>query len=150
MIIDCLDNIEFYKSFNNDFYEGLKFIKNASPDINLGSYPLTSTAKALVMEYETKQGENGFGYEAHKHLIDIQYCIAGTELIPWCYLDKLKSYTEYDPEKDVTFYSMQKEMGNVIIGNGVFAVFYPADAHAPVFCTNQPEKIKKIVIKVNI
>ena len=150
MIIDSLDNIEFYKLFNNDFYEGLKFIKNAPPEIALGSYPLTSTAKALVMEYETKQGENGFGYEAHKHLIDIQYCISGTELIPWCYLDKLKSYTEYDPEKDVTFYSMQKEMGRVIIGNGVFAVFYPADAHAPVFCTNQPEKIKKIVIKVSV
>ena len=150
MITDSLDNIEFYKSFNNDFYEGLKFIKNASPDIELGSYPLTETAKALVMEYETKKDENGFGYEAHKHLIDIQYCIKGTEMIPWCYLDTLKPYTAYDPEKDVTFYSMQKEMGNVIIGNNVFAVFYPADAHAPVFCTDQPEKIKKIVIKVTI
>ncbi len=150
MIIDSLDNIQFYKFFNSDFYEGLKFIKNASPEIEPGSYPLTSTAKALVMEYETKLEENGFGYEAHKHLIDIQYCIKGSELIPWCHINKLHPYSEYDPEKDVTFYTMQQEMGRAIIGNGVFAILYPSDAHAPVFCVDQPEKIKKIVIKVTI
>jgi beta-galactosidase beta subunit len=39
----------------------------------------------------------------------------------------------------------------VVIGNGVFAVFYPSDAHAPVFsAVDKPEKIKKIVIKVSV
>jgi biofilm protein TabA len=150
MITDSLDNIEFYKSFNKDFYEGLTFIKNASADIELGSYPLTPTAKALVMEYETKDGDNGFGYEAHKNLIDIQYCIKGSERIPWCYLKELTPYTEYDAAKDVTFFNMQPQMGDVIIGNGIFSVFYPTDAHAPVFCVHKPELIKKIVIKVTV
>lgn len=150
MITDTLSNIEFYKSINIDFYEGLKFIKNAAADIELGAYPLTPTAKALVMEYETKEDENGFGYEAHKNLIDIQYCIKGSERIPWCYLNELIPYTEYDAEKDVTFFNMRPEMGSVTIGNGVFAIFYPTDAHAPVFCVNKPEMIKKIVIKVTV
>jgi YhcH/YjgK/YiaL family protein len=150
MIVDSLNNTAFYQSINKDIYEGLLFIRNASPDIELGSYPVTATAKALVMEYETKEGENGFGYEAHKHVIDVQYCIKGTELIPWSYLQRLKSYTEYDATKDVTFYEMAEQQGSVIIGNGIFAVFFPEDAHAPVFCTGKPEVIKKIVIKVSI
>ncbi len=149
MIIDSLQNITFYQTINNDIYEGLLFIKNASPDIALGSYPLTATAKALVMEYETKEGENGFGYEAHKNLIDVQYCIKGTELIPWSNLQRLQPYSEYDPVKDVTFYNMEPQQGSVIIGNGIFAVFFPEDAHAPVFCAGKPELIKKIVIKVS-
>ncbi|WP_153798945.1 YhcH/YjgK/YiaL family protein [Foetidibacter luteolus] len=149
MIIDSLSNIEFYKSINRDIYEGLVFIKNASPDIELGSYPLTETAKALVMEYETKP-ENDFGYEAHKHVIDVQYCIKGTELIPWSNLKRLKAYTEYSEEKDVTFYEKKEEQGRVIIGNDIFAVFYPEDAHAPVYANGEPGYIKKIVIKVSV
>jgi YhcH/YjgK/YiaL family protein len=150
MIIDSLENIEFYKSFNKDIYEGLLFIKNASGEIELGTYQISATAKALVMEYETKSGDNGFGYEAHQHVIDVQYCIKGNELIPWSNLERLKPYTEYNPEKDVTFYELVEQQGEVIIGNNVFAVFFPEDAHAPVFCAGKPELIKKIVIKVSI
>ncbi|MGZ3756166.1 MAG: YhcH/YjgK/YiaL family protein [Mucilaginibacter sp.] len=149
MIIDSINNIDFYKSINNDFYEGLLFIKNASLDIEIGEYPITRTAKALVMEYETAP-ENTFGYEAHRNLIDIQYCIKGRELIPWSNIKRLTPYTEYDKIKDVTFYKMIERQGEVVIGNGVFSVFYPEDAHAPVFCVNTPELIKKIVIKVSI
>ena len=152
MIVDVLSNLEFYKSINNDFYEGLQFIQNADVDIALGEYPLTATAKALVMEYETKVGDNGFGYEAHKNLIDIQYCIKGIERIFWHNLDDtLKAHTEYDEKKDFTFFTWVPQQGEVIIGNSVFCVFYPKDAHAPVFSTSdKPEMIKKIVIKVSV
>ena len=150
MIIDSLENLAFYQSINKDIYEGLKFIQAASPDIALGSYPISPTAKALVMEYETKSGENGFGYEAHQHVIDVQYCIKGKERIPWSNLNRLTSYTEYSAEKDVTFFSMTEPQGEVVIGENIFAVFFPSDAHAPVFCVDSPGLIKKIVIKVNV
>jgi YhcH/YjgK/YiaL family protein len=150
MIVDTLTNIEFYKSVNNDIYEGLKFIKNAPADIALGTYPLTDTAKALVMEYETKLGDNGFGYEAHRHVIDVQYCIQGAERIPWSNLQRLEAYTEYDEQKDVTFYKMAEQQSEVTIGNDVFCVFYPEDAHAPTFAPVAPGLIRKIVIKVSV
>jgi len=150
MIVDTLTNLEFYKNINNDIYEGLKFIAVAPVDIALGSYPITDTAKALVMEYDTKDGDNGFGYEAHKHVIDVQYCIKNSERIPWSNLDRLEAYTEYDEQKDVTFFKMIPQQGEVVIGKGVFAVFFPADAHAPVFSDGEPSYIKKIVIKVSV
>jgi len=149
MIIDSLANIDFYKALNDDIYQGLLFIKKASPDIALGVYPLTPTAKAVVMEYETKE-KNDFGYEAHRHGIDVQCCIIGTERIPWSNVKRLKPHSEYNPENDATFYEMIKPQGEAIIGNEIFAVFYPGDAHAPVYSDGEPAYMKKIVIKVRL
>jgi YhcH/YjgK/YiaL family protein len=147
MIIDTLNNIEFYKAINEDIYQGLLFIKNADPEIALGTYPINDNAKAVVMEYETKP-KNHFGYEAHRHVIDVQYCIKNTERIPWSNLQRLTASTEYNPDKDATFYEMIEPQGEVLIGNDVFAVFFPQDGHAPVYSNGEPGYIKKIVIKV--
>jgi YhcH/YjgK/YiaL family protein len=149
MIVDTLNNIEFYKEIDIDFYKGLVFIKNASPDIELGEYPISDRAKAIVMEYETKL-KNDFGYEAHKNVIDIQYCIINTERIPWSNVQRLTPNTEYNIEKDFTFFDMIEPQGEVITGDDVFAIFYPQDAHAPVYSAGEPCKIKKIVIKVKV
>ena len=149
MIIDSLTNIEFYKSVNEDIYQGLVFIKNADPEIPLGEYPITDKAKAVVMEYETKV-KNDFGYEAHKHVIDVQYCIKNAERIPWSNIKRLVPHTEYSVEKDFTFYNMIEPQGEVVIGNDIFAVFFPEDGHAPVYSVNEPGYIKKIVIKVKV
>lgn len=149
MIADSLSNIEFYKDINDDIYQGLVFIKNADPEIALGEYPITATAKAVVMEYETAV-VNHFGYEAHKHVIDVQYCIKNTERIPYSNVKRLSPNTEYSVEKDFTFFDMIKPQGEVIIGNDIFAVFYPEDAHAPVYSDGEPGYIKKIVIKVKV
>ena len=36
MIVDTLDNINLYKSFSNDIYLGLKFLKETRKDIEIG------------------------------------------------------------------------------------------------------------------
>ncbi|MBK0380686.1 YhcH/YjgK/YiaL family protein [Mucilaginibacter segetis] len=149
MIADSLTNIEFYKAINEDIYQGLVFIKNADPEIELGVYPITDNAKAVVMEYDTKI-KNDFGYEAHKHVIDVQYCIKNSERIPYSNVKRLSPNTEYDTEKDFTFFDMIKPQGEVIIGNDIFAIFYPEDGHAPVYSDGEPGYIKKIVIKVKV
>jgi YhcH/YjgK/YiaL family protein len=149
MITDSLANIDFYKSLNDDIYQGLVFIKNAESGIALGEYPLTATAKAVVMEYETKI-KNDFGYEAHKHVIDVQYCIINSERIPWSNIKRLTPNTAYNAEKDFTFFDMIEPQAEVIIGHDIFAVFFPEDGHAPVYSVGAPGYIKKIVIKINV
>lgn len=149
MIVDSLDNLEFYKNIHEDIYLGLKFIKEAGADIELGTYTISPTAKAIVMAYGTKP-ENDFGYETHKHVIDVQYCLVNTELIRWAHVDALTPYIPYDEVKDRRFYHNNSgQFTNVLTGNGIFAVFYPTDGHAPQLCVNEPEDIKKIVIKVS-
>ena len=76
MILDKLENIEIYKGLSSDIYEGLKFIKAADKNIEIGVYPINERVKAIVSEYETIENFSR-GYEAHLHVIDIQYPIIG-------------------------------------------------------------------------
>lgn len=149
MIYDSLSNIEFYKGLSDDIYEALVFLKNMNSNIENGVYELNSRVKAIVSEYETKE-ENEYGFEAHKRFIDIQYVLQGTERV--CYLptEKLNETTPYSEENDVAFYSASTLPQEMIIGDGFFSVFFPQDGHMPCLCMDEPQKVKKVVVKVEI
>lgn len=150
MILDQIKNIEIYKGLSPDIYAGLLFIARATPDIELGVYPINNNVKALVTEYETIANFER-GYEAHKHVIDIQYPIIGLERVKWSPIEEMLVNIPYDEEKDRTFYKNPSPLGtHVDIGNGIFAIMFPNDGHSPQHYVNQPEVIKKITIKVSI
>jgi len=150
MIIDNLKNIETYKGVSNDIYVGLKFLKDVTPDIALGTYSVNANVKAIVSEYETIENFDR-GYEAHKHVIDIQYPVRGLEKIKWSPIDEMEVNIPYEEENDRTFYKKPSSQGtSVIIGNGIFAIMFPQDGHSPQHFIDKPELIKKITIKVSI
>ncbi|NQU34176.1 MAG: YhcH/YjgK/YiaL family protein [Bacteroidetes bacterium] len=149
MILDHLNNIDIYKDLSR-IYCGLKFIAAATPEIELGTYEITDGVKALVTEYETVRVFER-GYEAHKHVIDIQYPITGLEGVKWSSISGMKVNIPYDPVKDRTFFKDPSDQGTqVVVGNGIFAVMFPADGHSPQHFVNKPEIIKKITVKVSI
>ena len=150
MIIDIIKNIEIYKALSSDIYAGLKFIENATPDIKLGTYVVNNNVKAIVSEYETIENFER-GYEAHKHVIDIQYPIIGMERVKWSPIDNMKVNIPYDIEKDRTFFMNSSPQGTHIdIGNGMFVIMFPEDGHSPQHFITSAEIIKKITIKVSI
>lgn len=150
MIVDLLKNIEIYKNISPNIYDGLKFLFNASPDIELGTYKINEKVKALVTKYVTKEVFEK-GYEAHKHVIDIQYPIVGLERVKWSPIESMNVNIPYEDENDRTFYKDLSAQGtHVDIGNGIFAIMFPEDGHSPQHFVNQPELIKKITIKVSI
>lgn len=150
MILDKLENVEIYKDLSNDIYEGLKFIKDADKNIEIGVYPINVRVKAIVSVYETIENFSR-GYEAHKHVIDIQYPIIGLERIKWSPIDEMKVNIPYDAKNDRTFYlEPHAQRTEVVIGNNYFAIMFPGDGHSPQHYFNKPETIKKITIKVQI
>ncbi len=150
MIFDHINNIETYKGLSPDLYEGLKFLKQATPDLAVGTYQVTSRVKAIVSEYETKV-KNEVGFEAHCKNIDIQYLLKGEERIACCPVEKLIVTEPYSEEKDAAFYAVEGvKAQELTIGDGYFAVFYPQDAHMPQLCVDKPMSVKKVVIKVEI
>jgi len=150
MILDTLVNIELYKSLSRNLYEGLSFLKSASVDISIGVYDINPDVSAIVSEYPTV-AEFERGYEAHQHVIDIQYPIIGLERVKWSPLGEMKINIPYDEQKDRTFYNSPSLLGTeVIIGSGVFAIMFPNDAHSPQHFVGKPELIKKITVKVKI
>lgn len=150
MILDSLKNIDIYKGVSPDIYAGLQFLQAATPDIALGEYPINDNVKAIVSEYETVESFTR-GYEAHLHVIDIQYPVRGMERVKWSNLEGMNINIPYDEKKDRTFYKDPSPQGtHVDIGNGIFAIMFPADGHSPQHYIDKPELIKKITIKVSI
>src|ERR1035437_971209 len=135
MVVDSLKNIEIYKGLSSDIYAALQFIANASPDIEPGTYTINENVKALVTEYLTiKDFERG--YEAHKHVIDIQYPIIGLERIKWSPIENMNVNMNvnipYDEAHDRTFFKDPSSQGTHIdIGKGIFAIMFPEDGHGP-------------------
>ena len=150
MIVDSLNNINLYNAFSLDIFNGLLFLKNAKADIKPGNYVVSDNVKALVSEYTTVEMFER-GYEAHKHVIDIQYPIIGIERVKWSPIQGMEVNIPYDKEKDRTFFKLPSEQGiHVDIGNGIFAIMFPNDGHSPQHFVKEPQLIKKITIKVTI
>jgi YhcH/YjgK/YiaL family protein len=150
MIIDTLKNIEIYKNLSPDIYAGLQFLAQATPNIEPGTYPINERVKAIVSEYETVACFER-GYEAHRHVIDIQYPVCGLERVKWSPIAAMEVNIPYEVDKDRTFYKRPSPQGtHVDIGNGIFAIMFPEDGHSPQHFVEKPELIKKITVKVAI
>ncbi len=150
MILDTIKNIETYKNLSQDIYEGLKFIANVKPDIGIGTYPINNNVKAIVSEYWTVECFER-GYEAHQHVIDIQYPVVGLERIKWSPIEGMDVNIPYDEVKDRTFFKNPSSQGTHFdIGKGAFAIMFPPDGHSPQHFVDKSEFIKKVTIKILI
>ena len=149
MVYDKIDNIETYKGLSDDIYEGLKFLKQATPDLACGVHEINPKVKAIVSEYETKPiNENG--YEAHRKFIDIQYLLRGTEKNCCLPIEKLKETKPYKDDIDAAFYEADVPALEFVLGDGYFAIYWPQDGHIPCLSSNNEETVKKVVVKVKI
>lgn len=157
MLFDSLDNIEIYKGLSEDIYEGLKFLKQATPDLPCGIHEINPRVKAIVSEYETKE-VNDNGFEAHRKNIDIQALLQGTERIAFLPVTHLTETKPYDPATDATFYSaddhptsdLSHHTSSLLLQSASFAIFFPHDAHMPCLSVTEPMTVKKVVIKVKV
>lgn len=151
MIYDSLDNIDLYKGLSAGIYEGLRFLKEASPDIAAGVYQICPGVKAIVSEYDTKL-ENENGFEAHRENIDIQALLVGDERIACFPIDRLTETKSYSQEEDVAFYAIAPSLqpSYLNIQPSYFAILYPQDGHMPQLCVSSPQKVKKVVVKVRL
>jgi YhcH/YjgK/YiaL family protein len=105
---------------------------------------------ALVQSYESLPVEAA-KFEAHKKYLDIQFVLAGEEIIGWAPLPRMVETTPYNEAKDVFNGKVPLEgMSRVQLSAGELAVLYPSDAHAPKIAVGQPGQVKKIVVKVAV
>ena len=150
MIIDTLENISLYKELSDDIFAGLLFLQDVDSDIELGVYTINNRVKAIVEEYETTR-KNSLEFESHKHVIDIQFPIIGTERVFWSPVADMDIKIPYDKKNDRTiFVNPHVQSTHVDIGDGIFAIMFESDGHSPQHCVAFSQSIKKITIKVSI
>ncbi len=149
MIFDTPKNASRYFSENSLFRQGVAFIEKALSDgIPDGRHDLAGDAcYAMVQRYETVPAA-GKRPEAHRRYADIQAVIEGEEIIEWLPSAGLEIDSPYVKENDITFYRNAPSATRLPMRPGLFAVFYPEDAHTPGCAVSAPATVRKIVVKV--
>ena len=149
MVIDTLDHSAHYENLHPRFKAAFAFLKKPGIEaIATGRTEIDGAALfALVQEYETKPIHEG-KLEAHRKYIDIQLVVEGEEFMGYAPLNGQSAAKAFDSEKDCGFYD--GEAWFTRYRKGMFAIFFPQDAHLPCRYTEKPSKVKKIVLKVAV
>ena len=100
-----------------------------------------------IQSYETKRDAL---FEAHRKYMDIQYMIEGEEKIGVANYSECKNEIPYDSIKDIEFLSSNKTDNYQLLKKGEFLILCPNDAHKPSIAINNPNRVKKAVVKVLI
>ncbi len=147
MIIDSLENVKHYRNLSERIKKAFEFLEEIDFEtIDPGRYNVEGDEIfALVSEYNTKKPSDVLP-EAHERHIDIQYMIKGEEIMGYAPLEDQDILKPYDAEKDIVFY--QSQISNLRVSEGMFAVFFPTDVHAPGIMVETQKPVKKVVVKV--
>lgn len=102
-----------------------------------------------VMDAVTKPLEEGKA-EAHEKYVDVQFVIEGREKLGFVNDDGSYEIEERFEDRDIMFYKPLKNEGFVEAVPGCYSIFFPADIHMPCLMVEEPEKIRKAVVKVSV
>jgi YhcH/YjgK/YiaL family protein len=101
---------------------------------------------AVLATYDTEP-ESARSFEAHRRYIDVQYILSGREIIYWAPAEELTPAGGYSEKRDILFLSGEAR-ARLRLTQGSFALFYPEDAHKPNCAWDNPERVRKVVVKV--
>ena len=149
MIKDKLQNAKIYYNLSENLKKGFQWLEKTDLDqLEDGRYEINgNNVYASVQTYETKLEAN---YESHRKYIDIQYIISGEEKIGVTDLSNCNTCIEYDGDRDLEFYNINCKEEYIELSEGIFAIFYPHDAHKPSIAIDAPTIVKKVVVKVAV
>ncbi|MDB6170241.1 MAG: hypothetical protein JWM88_3105 [Verrucomicrobia bacterium] len=104
---------------------------------------------ALVQSYSTSPAAER-KLEHHRTYADIQFMLAGEEVIEFAPLGGLPVIAAYDEAKDFGLVRDPERRSAVLLRAGDFAVFFPEDAHKPGCAAGSPGPVRKVVVKVRV
>jgi biofilm protein TabA len=147
-------------------FEALQKLTTESP---LGIIELRGKDMFInVHTYDTLP-EDECRFEGHRDMIDVQYIIAGGELVDWVLKEELKEDGEYLVAKDFQFYQAPEGRGQgtevrsqasgvrsqefnqtrIHLLSGYFGVFFPEDGHRPKLNDGIHQSVYKAVVKIH-
>ena len=148
MIIDILTQSSRYEALNPLFEAAFRFLRGTDLQSLADGRTVIDGDRlfALTQSYETQPAQDG-KLETHRQYIDIQFIISGEEYIGYAPLDGLHLACPFNTEKDICFHHGDAA-GFTRLTAGMFAVFFPYDAHLPGRHFTAPARVKKVVLKV--
>lgn len=150
MIFDHISNLGRYTGTNKNIQKFIDYM--AEHDVTkykTGRYDIDEDVYFNVKEYVPKDPVVA-GWETHKEHIDIQYLLEGSEqsaFMPACLMEPISNY---DPVKDKISYKHNPNQTLVQVKPGMFAIFFPEDAHRASLSDGTSQQNRKIVVKVKV
>lgn len=154
MIIDTLDNLNFYFGMSRELDTALTVLKHYNLSmLEPGEYfdfPVSGCNTTLkILEPEIVTDPNAVPWEYHQNTIDVQCVLkGGSELIGYAPRRKLNGWN-YNKKNDTAFTTVRCNYLPIRLEENDFAIFFPQDAHRKVqgFGKNG---YHKLVLKVPI
>lgn len=150
MIFDSLHHADSY--FTGDWWKDtLAYIRLATPSLPDGVHQVDGeTIVARVHTGRTRPASDSVP-ESHLAYADVHVVLEGRETVAVWPSDRLILRTPYNKEQDVMFYDPPADAGlRLNLRPGFFAVFSPQDAHMTQIAQGEPERIKKLVMKISV
>jgi YhcH/YjgK/YiaL family protein len=150
MIVDRISNVDLYINLHPLFKEAFNFLENPDiADIAEGEHLIKGRdLYAKVEVYNTKAADEDL-HEAHRRYIDIQFIVDGKEYVGYAPLVDQRVAEEYREEVDIAFY-YESSPSFIALSTGMFAIFFPEDAHKPCRYLESSSRVKKIVVKIAV
>jgi len=148
MILDTLAETNRYVALHPLFGRAFDFLRNGSveklPD---GRHEIDGNALYVVVARKLGQPRDRAILEAHRKYVDIQCVVEGADSIGWKSTLECRSVKKsYSPSDDCELYADPPTFWSTVEA-GSFAIFFPADAHAPMVSEGF---LHKVVVKVAI
>ncbi|MEN8137812.1 MAG: YhcH/YjgK/YiaL family protein [Bacteroidota bacterium] len=149
MILDKIENTHLYSGLSKRIETALKYLNETNfKELGNGTYDVVKgEIFAIVNRYDTIH-ESEEKLEAHKKYIDVQFVYEGNEMLGYLTKTDQVVFRDYDEEEDYELYNGKKNM--IEFNQGMFAVFFPDDLHAPGIHIETSTRVTKIVVKVLI
>ncbi len=150
MILDTLDHIRQYAGLDPALRAGLEYLSRTTvADLADGRYPIDGERLRAAVSTSRTREPAAVPFEAHRRYVDIQYLLSGSETIYWMPREGCTVREEYSEERDIELLA-DGPASAVILRPGIFAVFFPHDAHKPGCFAAGQEEVRKLVIKVRV
>ncbi|MDI9590986.1 MAG: YhcH/YjgK/YiaL family protein [Acidobacteriota bacterium] len=146
MIIDSIKHIRDYESLLPGIRAGMDVVERAGA-LEVGRHDFEG-GYLMVQEGTTTPLDEGT-FEAHRAYADVQIILAGSEEVAWAERDGLAVVVDYDPAKDAERLDGPRDH-RMLIGEGMFWIALPHDAHRPCAHTGEARSYRKIVMKLPV
>lgn len=148
MIYDILENADRYICLHAGFAKAFAFLRR--PDLRelaVDRYTIDGDRVFAMVARDQGRERAAAQLEVHRKFIDIQLVLGGTDEMGWRPMAHCRlGAGPYDAEGDIRFFADQPVSWLTVVP-GMFAVFFPEDAHLPLI---SPGIVHKVVVKVAV
>ena len=150
MIYDSISNIGAYKGLSENFDRAIDFLTGFDEAAwPVGRHEISGDDVYFIIQNNALIPRESTKFEAHEKYIDIQLALTDGEEIGYAPADTLE-WTDFRPENDVKFTALNAGGLPLPMKQGMFAVFFPNDGHAPLRKAGEITESRKVVVKIRV